>query len=64
MKLEILKVPSFWKTEMRQKYYQLQEDNSKLVVLFPGKNYPCDKPILHFAGTSAIQSGYDLMVLE
>ncbi|MCI1774324.1 MAG: alpha/beta hydrolase [Paenibacillus lautus] len=64
MKLENVMVPSFWKTEMRQKYYQLQEDNRKLVVLFPGKNYPCDKPILHFAGASAIQSGYDLMVLE
>lgn len=64
MKLEILTVPSFWKTEMKQKYYQLHEENSKLVVLFPGKNYPCDKPSLHFAGTSAIQSGFDLMVLE
>ena len=28
------------------------------------KNYPCDKPILHFAGTSALQSGFDLMILE
>ncbi|MWV43375.1 alpha/beta hydrolase [Paenibacillus sp. HJL G12] len=64
MKLDILTVPSFWKTEMNQKYYQLHEENSKLVVLFPGKNYPCHKPILHFAGTSAIQSGFDLMVLE
>ncbi|MFD0618698.1 alpha/beta hydrolase [Paenibacillus sp. GCM10027629] len=63
-KLEILTVPSFWKTEMKQKYYQLHEENSKLVVLFPGKNYPCDKPSLHFAGTSAIQSGFDLLVLE
>jgi predicted alpha/beta-hydrolase family hydrolase len=64
MKLETLTLPSFWKTEMKQKYYQLYEENSKLVVLFPGKNYPCDKPSLHFAGTSALQSGFDLMVLE
>lgn len=64
MKLEILKVPSYWKTEMKQKYIQLYEENSKLVVLFPGKNFPCDKPILHFAGTSALQSGFDLMILE
>jgi predicted alpha/beta-hydrolase family hydrolase len=64
MKLEILTVPSFWKTEMKQKYYQLHDENRKLVVLFPGKNYPCEKPSLHFAGTSAIQSGFDLMVLE
>ncbi|MGE7823285.1 alpha/beta hydrolase [Paenibacillus sp. NPDC093718] len=64
MKLEIITVPSYWKTEMKQKYIQLYEKNSKLVVLFPGKNYPCDKPSLHFAGTSALQSGFDLMVLE
>lgn len=64
MKLEIVNVPSYWKTEMKQKYIQLYEENSKLVVLFPGKNYPCDKPSLHFAGTSALQSGFDLMVLE
>lgn len=64
MKLEILNVPSYWKTDMKQKYFQLYEENSKLVVLFPGKNFPCDKPILHFAGTSALQSGFDLMILE
>ncbi|WP_152393285.1 alpha/beta hydrolase [Paenibacillus guangzhouensis] len=64
MKLDTVTVPSFWKTEMKQRHYQIQEENSKLVVLFPGKNYPCDKPILHYAGISAIQSGFDLMVLE
>lgn len=64
MNLNILKVPSFWKTELKQKHYKIQENNSKLVVLFPGKNYPCDKPSLHFAGISAIQSGFDLLVLE
>lgn len=37
MKFEILTVPSFWKTDMKQKYYQLYEENNKLVVLFPEK---------------------------
>lgn len=64
MILNILTVPSFWKTELKQKHYKIQEKNSKLVVLFPGKNYPCDKPSLHYAGISAIQSGFDLLVLE
>lgn len=64
MKFEILNVPSYWKTEMKQKYIQLNDENRKLVVLFPGKNYPCDKPSLHFAGTSALQCGFDLLVLE
>lgn len=44
MKVEILTMPSFWKTEMRQKYYQLQEDNRKLVILFPGKTIPVTSP--------------------
>ncbi|MBU5344364.1 alpha/beta hydrolase [Paenibacillus lautus] len=64
MKFEILNVPSYWKTDMKQKYIQLNDENRKLVVLFPGKNFPCDKPILHFAGTSALQSGFDLIILE
>nr|WP_154983841.1 alpha/beta hydrolase [Paenibacillus xylanexedens] len=64
MKLEILNVPSFWGVEMKQKYYQIHEGNKKLVVLFPGQNYPCNKPTLHFAGTSAIQSGFDLLIME
>lgn len=64
MKLEMIKVPSYWKTEMKQKYFQASEETNKLAVLFPGQNFPCDKPILHYAGTSAIKSGYDLLVLE
>ncbi|ANF97833.1 alpha/beta hydrolase [Paenibacillus bovis] len=64
MKLEILTVPSFWEIDLQQKYYQLYEGNKKLVVLFPGMNYPCNKSVLHFAGTSAMQSGFDLMALE
>ncbi|WP_373232234.1 alpha/beta hydrolase [Cohnella sp.] len=64
MKLDILTVPSFWETDMKQRHFQIKEKNSRLVVLFPGKNYPCEKPSLHYAGTSAIQCGFDLMVLE
>lgn len=62
--MDLLRVPSFWKTELKQRHYKVQEENSKLVVLFPGKNYPCEKPSLHYAGTSALQSGFDLLILE
>ncbi len=64
MKLELVTVPSFWGTEMKQKHYRLHEGNKKLVVLFPGQNYPCHKPVLHFAGTCAMQNGYDVLMLE
>lgn len=64
MRSNILLVPSFWGADLKQKHLQVKEDNTKLVVLFPGKNYSTDKPVLYYAGFSSIQSGYDLLMLE
>lgn len=64
MKSDILLVPSFWGTDMKQKHLQVKENNTKLVVIFPGKNYSSDKPVLYYAGIAAVQSGYDLLLLE
>ena len=64
MDLNILSVPSFWVPELKQKLFKIEKGNSKLVVLFPGKNFSCDKPCLHYAATMAFQSGYDVLVLE
>ena len=64
MDLNILSVPSFWVPELKQKLFNIEKGNSKLVVLFPGKNFSCDKPCLHYAATTAFQSGYDVLVLE
>jgi hypothetical protein len=64
MKLDLIRVPSYWGAEIKQKHISVQERNKKLVVLFPGRNYPCELPLLYYAGNTAIQLEYDLLILE
>ncbi|WP_127493914.1 alpha/beta hydrolase [Paenibacillus glycanilyticus] len=64
MKFEIVSVPSFWGTDLKQKLISVQERNNKLVVLFPGRNYSCELPLLYYAGNVALQHNYDLFILE
>lgn len=64
MKLDIIDLPSYWGTELRHKHIRTQEQNHKLAVLFPGQNYPCNMPPLHYARSTAIQAGYDVLLLE
>lgn len=63
-KMDVIPVPSVWGTELKQKHITVREQNHKLVVLFPGKNYPCDLPLLYYAGNTAIQHNYDVLKLE
>ncbi len=60
----MISVPSQWGTDLEQKYISVTPTNKKLVVLFPGRNYSCDRPLLHFACSAAIQNGYDVLALE
>ncbi|WP_178024126.1 alpha/beta hydrolase [uncultured Paenibacillus sp.] len=64
MKATILKFPSHWNAEISARYVQVAASNRKLVVLFPGKNYSCEKPTLHYAGLAARECGYDILALE
>lgn len=64
MKMDNILVPSFWGTELKQKHITVQEQNNKIVVLFPGRNYPCELPLLYYAGNTALQQNYDLLKLE
>lgn len=64
MKATLLKFPSHWNAEINVRYVQVADSNRKLVVLFPGKNYSCEKPTLHYAGLAAWECGYDILALE
>ncbi len=37
---------------------------SRLVVIFPGSNYPVDAPLLRFARIAALEQGFDALSLE
>lgn len=64
MKATLMKFPSHWNAEISVRYVQVAETNRKLVVMFPGKNYSCEKPTLHYAGLAARECGYDILALE
>ena len=36
----------------------------KLMVLFPGRNYSCDKPLLYYAGRVFKKRGYEILPIE
>lgn len=38
--------------------------NDKLVIVFPGRNYSCDKPLLYYAGKVFEKRGYDVVRLS
>lgn len=36
----------------------------KLMIIFPGRNYSCDKPLLYYAGKVFQNRGYDVIKLD
>jgi hypothetical protein len=62
MKLNLITIPSYWGNEVSQKH--IMNECSSLVVLFPGKNYPCELPLLYYASKVAIENKHDVLLLE
>ncbi|MBR4515557.1 MAG: hypothetical protein IKO61_11800 [Lachnospiraceae bacterium] len=42
----------------------MAEKKNKLCVLFPGRNYSCDKPLLYYAGRAFSLRGYEIINLD
>lgn len=57
-----LSIPSHWGRETRHKYYC--QGSKTLAIVFPGKNYPAELPLLHYSGKVALEYGCDLLLLE
>ncbi|MCR2806913.1 alpha/beta hydrolase [Paenibacillus soyae] len=64
MNMEIVTVPSYWGTPMQQKHITVQGQTNKLVVLFPGRGYSCELPLLYYAGNAALQHNHSVLKLE
>ncbi|AGK97233.1 hypothetical protein [Clostridium pasteurianum] len=50
--------------EVINDYYYDKNDSNSLVVLFPGVNYSCEKPLLHYARKAAVIEGYDVLCVR
>ncbi|KPV42231.1 alpha/beta hydrolase [Alicyclobacillus ferrooxydans] len=63
--MPILKVPTKWGTQHASyPYVTHSSDSSKLAVLFPGRNYPLDAPLLWYAKKAAYAAGCDVLGVE
>ncbi|MCM3783376.1 alpha/beta hydrolase [Neobacillus mesonae] len=53
---------SYWGRDVRLR--QTTQGSNTLVVFFPGQNYSCELPVLHYAVQSAVEQGMDVLLLE
>lgn len=50
--------------DIKQDIYRNQSNTHKLMVLFPGMGYTCDKPLLHYAKAYGFRDGYDILCIN
>ncbi|MBT2291767.1 alpha/beta hydrolase [Paenibacillus albidus] len=62
MSVNYIVMPSHWGREVRHKH--IQQGSKALAVIFPGKNYSADKPLLEYAAKVAREHGCDILLLE
>ena len=55
-------LPSYSGRELLLHHFSAGSD--RLAVCFPGMSYPCEMPLLYYAGHAARQQQYDLLMLE
>lgn len=62
MNMSFVTYPSEWGREARHKFFRNGSDT--LVVGFPGMQYSCELPLLHYACSSALENKLDVLLLE
>lgn len=62
MNIQYITLPSAWGRDVQHRLFS--QNSSTLAVLFPGKNYSCELPLLYYATQSALQHHCDVLQLE
>lgn len=57
-------VKSTWGHNINNLYLTHNPKSDTIVILFPGADYSCDKPLLHYARKVGLLSGCDVLCLE
>lgn len=50
--------------DIYSKLYFHQNKKNSLVVIFPGGNYNCDRPLLHYARKASLDEGHDVLCMS
>lgn len=59
-----IKVKSSFGHEIENLYLTHSTKANSVVILFPGSDYSCDKPLLHYARKATLLSGCDVLSIE
>jgi hypothetical protein len=59
-----IKVKSSWGHDIYNLFLTQSSKSNSIVILFPGADYSCDKPLLHYARKATLLSGCDVLSLE
>jgi hypothetical protein len=62
MNVSSITMPSHWGREVRHKY--IARGSKVLAVIFPGKNYSAERPLLEYAAKVAAEHNCDILKLE
>ncbi len=57
-------VKSSWGNDINNLFLSHDTKSESIVILFPGADYNCDKPLLHYARKATLLSGCDVLNLE
>lgn len=50
--------------DIHNEFYMQSDKEESLVVIFPGGNYNCDRPLLHYARKAALIAGHDVLCIS
>lgn len=59
-----VKVKSSWGHDIHNLFLTQSPKSGSIVILFPGADYSCDKPLLHYARKATLLTGCDVLSLE
>ena len=64
IKKSYITVKSSWGHHISNLFLTQEPKSESIVILFPGGDYSCDKPLLHYARKATLLSGCDVLSLE
>ena len=64
MQSDIITTPSRFGVDTRNTLLRHDEGSEKLLIMFPGRAYTCDFPVLYYLRKAAAQIGYDVLSIE
>lgn len=50
--------------DIHSEFYEQSEKDKSFVVIFPGGDGSCDKPLIHYARKAALIAGHDVLCLS